>query len=396
MPRHENNHLSADSQRELDVIDAALAGEAVAGPGSALAELAVVLREVRPRPSAQFARALDARAAHGFGRVRRPAGPGPGSRLGARLRDLPRLPALGIAASAAALVAGVVALTLVGSNETPAPTRSPTAHALRTGPNEATPGTAKSDLAPAGAVPARPETSAGAASAVPGAPARQVERSSALEVGVAPGSLQAAAQRVFTLVDAYGGYISQSNVSSGEREGGASFDVRLPTANVAGAIAALSRLGHVRSESDNTNDVTERYGALRRSIGDAQAERSSLLKQLAAAAGSARAAELRARLRALEARLGSLQAQLQALRTRIDYTPLALSLAVEHHSGGGAGPLTPGKAAGDAAHVLDVGLAVLVIAASAALPFALVAIAGWLVVALLRRRLREQALDAST
>ena len=64
-------------------------------------------------------------------------------------------------------------------------------------------------------------------------------------------------------------------------------------------------------------------------------------------------------------------------------------------SGAGAtGGLTPGGAAHNAAKILSTALAVLLIAAAAVLPVAIVVVAGWLVIALARRRLREQALDA--
>jgi hypothetical protein len=213
-------------------------------------------------------------------------------------------------------------------------------------------------------------------------------------VGVAPGGVQSAAQRVFTLVGAFGGYVRQSNVSSGGGEGGASFDARVPTANLAATIAALSHLGRVRSENDTTNDVTDRYSALQRSLGEAQAERASLLRRLAAAADPEQAAAVKRLLAAVNARIGGLQQAQHALRTRIDYTPLALSLTPERGAGSGSGDLTPGSAAGEAAHLLNVALAVLVIGAAAVLPIAVVAIAGWAVIALTRRRLREQALDA--
>jgi hypothetical protein len=225
---------------------------------------------------------------------------------------------------------------------------------------------------------------------------RQVERTSTLDVGVAPAAIQSAAQRVFTLASAFGGYVKQSNVSAGgPGQGGASFDVRLPSSNLAAAIAALSHLGHVRSENDTTNDVTDQFGSLQRSLGALQAERSSLLRQLAAASEAQQATTLKARLHVVEERIAQLQGALRALTARIDYTSLALSLTPESAAAAASGDLTPGAAAGDAARILDAALAVLVIGAAAVLPLAVMILAGWVAVALLRRRLREQALDAS-
>jgi hypothetical protein len=134
---------------------------------------------------------------------------------------------------------------------------------------------------------------------------------------------------------------------------------------------------------------------LQRSLGGLQAERSSLLRQLAAASEAQQAAALKARLRAVEAHISQLQGALRALSARIAYTSLALSLTPESSGGAASGDLTPGGAAGDAARILDAALAVLVIGAAAALPLAVIVLAGWIAVVLLRRRLREQALDAS-
>jgi hypothetical protein len=392
MRRFEQTPLSPGAIRELAAIDHALAGEAGNPADAPVAELTHALRDMRARPAADFTSALDARAARGFRREPRRAGR---VRAPAWLRAHPRAwSALGAAGSVAALVAVAVVLTAPGSHgPIAAPSTDSAQEHLGVAEKLSAPsgaGAAKGTASAAVAGPAAPPTPAGP-------PAREVERTSTLEVGVAPASLQSAAQRVFTLVDAYGGYVRQSNVSSGGSEGGASFDARVPTSNLAGAIAALSRLGHVRAETDTTNDVSERYEASRRSIGDAQAERVSLLKQLAAGSATVREAELKARLHAVETRIAALSGELRALRTRIDYTPLALSLTPEHKSvGAGASDLTPGGAAHDAALLLDAALAVLVIAAAAALPVALVTIAGWMVVALTRRRLREQALDANT
>jgi hypothetical protein len=300
------------------------------------------------------------------------------------LRGLKRLrtaaPALGL--GLAVLIAVAVAVSLSGSGRgrvaQPAVKSAP---ATPLGPLA---------RAPSGG-PAGPSVAAPSA-----APARQLERTSTLDIGVAQDSIQSAAQRVFTLASAFGGYVKQSNVSSGgPLQGGASFDVRLPSSNLPSAIAALSRLGHVRSENDTTNDVTDQLSSLRRSLGGLEAERSSLLRQLAGASEAQQAARLKVRLHAVEARISQLQGALRALTARIDYTSLALSLTPEASGGAASGDLTPGAAAGDAAKILDAALAVLVIGGAAVLPLAVIVIAGWTAVALTRRRLREQALDAS-
>ena len=97
----------------------------------------------------------------------------------------------------------------------------------------------------------------------------------------------------------------------------------------------------------------------------------------------------------MDARISQLQGAVRGLTARVDYTSLALSLTPESSGGAASGDLTPGAAAGDAARILDAALAVLVIGGAAVLPLAAIVLMGWIAVAILRRRLREQALDAS-
>jgi hypothetical protein len=201
---------------------------------------------------------------------------------------------------------------------------------------------------------------------------------------------------VFTIVSSFNGYVRQSNVSSGgPGQGGASFDIRVPSANLANAIAALSGLGHVRSENNTTNDVTDQFNSLQSSLAKLRAERASLLKQLARASEGQEEARLKDRLRYVDAQISQQQGALSALSNRINYTALAFALTPEAAAASKDSELTPGAAARSAAKILEGALAVLVLAAATLLPFALLALVAWVVIASARKRLREQALDAS-
>src|ERR1700737_1202574 len=123
MSRHDRHTLSVETQRELDAIDAALRGEAVADARTPFAQLAHALRATRPRPREEFVLALDERAARGFnaeservkgsreGRRRRPRS-GAGKALLAR-------PGLGLAVTAVLVAAVAVPLVLSGSSRAP-------------------------------------------------------------------------------------------------------------------------------------------------------------------------------------------------------------------------------------------------------------------------------------
>jgi hypothetical protein len=439
MKKPEPQPLDADMKRELDAIDAALAGDEISAAHEPLAQITVALREMRERPSEEFASTLDERAANRFARPRRRSAQARGrdlhARSGARSAPRPRgaagalghlsvggarslllRPASGVALVALVAVAVVVPLLRSGGTHTthPRPVSGPSVAqpAVATvGVGVATEQSARArqDLEAAPQAPSASSSGAAAPLApTVAAPTRLIERTATLDVGVAPAAIQSHARQVFTLVSAAGGYVRQSSVSSGAshgreepaagdegERGGASFDIRVPSANLASAIASLAHLGHVRSENDTTNDVTDRHTSLHGAFEEAQAERAGLVAKLRRASAEGEVKALKERLRAVDARIASLERQLRALDQRVTYTSLALSLTPETTAGASSGDLTPAGAARDAARILDAALAVLVLAAAAALPLALLLAGGWIAVALTRRRLREHALDAS-
>jgi Domain of unknown function (DUF4349) len=410
--------LTPEATRELDAVDAALAGAPVAAEHEPLVRFARELRDARPRGDEQFLAALDARAAEGFEGGAGPRGAGkrlhlPHFRARARtLRGRLRLrgpgarPALGVALAALLVLAVAVPLALQGGGG------GGVQHGVLSG-GARSPGSARANEKQAMSRPAEQAELSGPArteklrtagasvpspaAAAPAAPAeRRVERTATLDVGVTPSAIDSKSHQVFTLVSSLGGYVRTSNVSSGSGQGGASFDIRVPSSNLSAAISQLSGLGHVRSENNTTNDVTEQLGSLQHSIGDLRAERESLLKQIAQTSEGARVEELKAHLHNVEGVLAHYEGSLRALTSRIDYAPLALTLTPEAapastHSG----ELTPGSAAHDAGRILEAALAVLVIAAAALLPLGAIALAAWMILGSARRRLREHALDAS-
>jgi hypothetical protein len=398
MQKPENGALGAEALAELHALDAALSGEAVDERHEELAALAVALRTTRPRPREQFLATLDEQAAPRFSpRARRVSAwrrPAHG-----RLHDVVRHPAFAIAALAVLAVAIILPLALLGKvsvhSTSSHSAAAPQAERVRGLPSGATPEAHQNGAE----TPRHAAAAAGAEARPPGAPAagtRQVEHTASLDVGVAPSAIQSASQRVFTLASAFHGYVQQSNVSSGSAEGGgASFSLRVPSSNLGGAIAALAHIGHVRSENETTNDVTEAHAALERSLADARAERASLLAALSRSSEVEHSEALKAKLRVLEARIAQLEGSLRALNSRISYTNIALSLTPEAQSGAGAGELTPGGALHDAGAILDVAIAVAVLAAAVLVPVAAIAALLGLGMALTRRRLREHALDAS-
>src|SRR4051812_29221511 len=122
MTRHEPSPSEAETRRDLEAIDNALAGAEVGAGGAAMADLTRALVSLRAKPTPEFARALDARAAAGFGRARsgRPGTVGGqiaalAAAVPARLRGATLRPAAGLAVVAIVAVV-VVAASPFGSH----------------------------------------------------------------------------------------------------------------------------------------------------------------------------------------------------------------------------------------------------------------------------------------
>src|SRR3954465_8185178 len=96
--------LPPEVQRELDAIDAALAGRPVDHELTELGALALALRDERAEPSREFGADLDRRAAAGFQRPRR------------RRFAWPSAQVLGPALAALLLVIAVVPAALISDN----------------------------------------------------------------------------------------------------------------------------------------------------------------------------------------------------------------------------------------------------------------------------------------
>ncbi|MBV9363949.1 MAG: DUF4349 domain-containing protein, partial [Solirubrobacterales bacterium] len=149
---------------------------------------------------------------------------------------------------------------------------------------------------------------------------------------------------------------------------------------------------------DSSQDITDQYGAAQRSLADARALRTSLLKQLAGATTTEQVDSLNAQIHDAEASISSDQATLNRLNHQVGFSQLSVEInarsapAPVSHGNGGFGI---GQAAHDAGRVLTVAAGIALIGIAALLPVALVAGLAWWVGSTVRRRRREQALDAA-
>jgi len=400
----------------LDAIDATLAGEAVDPQYAELAELALLLADDRPAVDPVFAHTLDERVAGRFGGAARGAEQERPSRRFTWSGWL----AGGVALTtlAAAVVAVFVFLPGIDHAGSTSPSSSPASSGVSSAASSAV-GSASSGNSASGAASesASPHrASSGAAASRAAAPAatspsgqtpqpqsngRKTIQSAQLNLATAPGRVDDVAQEAFNVIGQENGIVNRSSVTqTGSADGNAFMQLSVPSSALAPTMTKLSQLTYARvaSRTDNSQDVNNQYVQAKRRLADAQALRTSLLKQLANAVTTEQVDSLKAQIRDAERSISSDESSLAALNRRIAYSNISLTIFAgaqppvtpTHHGSGG---FTLGKATHDAGRVLVVVAGVLLIGLAVLLPVAVIAGLAWWVGGMVTHRRRERALD---
>lgn len=363
-----------------------------------LQELALMLRDDAPRATPEFRERMDGQVESGFQKPR-------GSRR-AWWQPLLR-PAAAFAMTAAAV--GVIAVAAGGLSGSDNDEGGGSQGALATGAGG---GAAETDSGggaaePAIIAPKAATRSAGGADQssatvvppsggggfAPDRSNRKIERSVGLELEMPVNQMARVADQVTAVTNRYGGFVLNSSVSTGEDGAGGDFDLRIPTNRLRPAIRDLSGLADVRTQSQTGRDVTREHVTAKDRLRAARAERRSLLRRLEVATTDEEAEALRRRLDLVAGEINGLRAQLRDLRLRTDYSVVLVTLSAKNgDSGGGAGGGSLDDAVGDAGSLLVTVAGWIVRALAVALPLALLALAGWAVGRVVRRRQRESVL----
>ncbi len=364
-------------------------------------ELGTLLVAVRPHPREAFAAQLDARVAARFAQ---PSAPAADVAWWRTLLQRPLLPA-----AATGLAVAVVAVMIAfggggrgGSGTMPdgGKLATPTFGALQRDGASGQTASGGSVAADSAGSQAERAPAPSAAKSLSRSGARKVEQSASLSLGTPSDRLDDVAQAVLATTDRFDGIVDQSSVANGQDGGSAQFALRIPAGRLEAALAALSRLPDalVLARSDDSVDVNQAYVSIRRRLANARAERAGVLHALQRADSDDELLRLHDRLDVLEATIAQGERAQRGLDRRVDYARVSVDLQADDGSGGsgaGDGTFTVGRAFHDALRVLEVAAGVVVIAAAALLPLALVLACAWPLALLLRRRRREQALDAA-
>lgn len=366
---------------ELEALEAALAGEPAAEP-----ELLDLVRDVRaqaPTMSTEFRARLDTRVERDLKSAERP------KRTFAAGRQW--LPAAGFAGC---LLAGLIAIIVAGgggggSNDSAGSTTGAPAVAQR----ESSGGSDGSAGSSSGSNELDDQQTKSVAPDAPTTGTRRVERSTTLELTTT--DVQRTADGIVRATQSAGGFVASSSVRTDGNDGHASFVLRVPAAKLDEAIAALSKLGHVRSMDQSANDITGVYDSASARLAEARAERRGLLRALGKASTEQEISSLRARIADNRRTLQRLEREFTSVKRRADYATIQAEVTGRKKPGAAApkgDDWTPGDAAGDALRVLEVAVGVALIGLAVVVPLALLGAAGGLAAGAWRRRRREAAL----
>ena len=377
-------------ERELAVVDAALAAGVATAPGERdreLEELALALAAETAEPEPVFAAGLRERVGAGFPRRRfaLPVLPG--------LPKVRRPQMIALAGAASALAAVAVALSLTG--EEPEPMVEPLAQTEAPGREAAADSAiAPAPLPPDGGGSPLPPNGGGF---VPRESERRIERSAALTLAAPEDRIEQVAGDIVAVTDRLGGFVLRSSVSAGEDgDSGGDFELRIPAAQLQQALRDLSKLGDVRARTQAGQDVTREFVSVRDRLETARAERRSLLARLESAETDVEAESIRRRLDLVAAEVNGLRGQRRDLRLRTDYATVAVTLERDDDEGGSSGGGAEGGGLGgaldDALGSLSASVEILVRTLGVAIPLGLLGTALWLGARVARRRRREAVL----
>lgn len=397
--------------RDLEAVDAVLAGTRANAGMEEIEALTLALRDERPQLSPAAATRIEARLAPRFAAR---AGEPRRSRLNRRLSRLARpTPAWGVGLGALASVLLALVLVLPPLIEDSQSTRAAESRPASGGDAQLDAGPAGAERAGRAGDPAAVSRSAAdpAFAPAPGGPqvelqpgagvadpsaARVVERSAALVLAARPRELERVANGIIRTTDALGGFVASSTVSSGSVGAtGGYFDLRVPERRLTRALAEHSRLGSVRERTQNVQDITAERASAADRLSEARAERRSVLRRLARAATPGQAFRLQREARALSRRIAAARSRLAGVDQRASFSAITVSLVADRRSGAGAddGRWTPADALRTAGRILEVAAGAALVALAVAVPVALViASVAWLWRAHRRQR-RDRVLD---
>jgi hypothetical protein len=241
---------------------------------------------------------------------------------------------------------------------------------------------------------------------------RKVAQNVDLVLSTEPQDVRDVSDGVVGVVDKYNGFVVSSNVTSGHapgptpvpmagdvrgghsQQGSGSFKLRIPAQHLQAALADMSKLAHVSSRTEGTQDITKRFDSAKARVHDLETQRAQLLRQLADAFTISERQSLKARLAVVENQLADARDHYGHVQQRIHLVPVTVEVQGQQGvDSGGGGSWSIGDAFHDAGRVLTVMAGILLISAAVLAPLGLIGGLAWLMARAVIRRRREDALE---
>jgi hypothetical protein len=221
---------------------------------------------------------------------------------------------------------------------------------------------------------------------------REIERSAEVALLADPTDVADDSAKVFAAVHDANGIVMHSTTSSG-KNGGARFELLIPSARLGDALAAFSSIDEVTNRHEATDDITKPTITVSEELQDSQARVDSLLTQLSSAEVESEREAIAAELHAERGHAARLRNQLARLHQRTDYSRVLVRIQSDNspESGGAWGI---GDAFHDAGHILGIAAGVTLVGLAVIAPLALLCLLAWLSQRLWLRTRRERALNA--
>ncbi len=386
-------------EQTLAEIEAALRGDTTGASAEGWRELRADVRTLAPAISPEFEQLLreriEARAARPPRRIARAGVRSAPVRFRAWLASGTRARALalgGVCATAAVAVLVIAAPWHVSESASSSSATSGHAEAFRSSGSPVVSAPAAPVKSPAGTDGSSASSSESSASSSESSSSRIQQRASSLTLAPKPEAVQSVADQVAQLTVREGGFVQSSQVHRQSGAGGsAELRLSLPGARLTAALASLGRLAPTREESQSLQDITDEYGAARRKLADAVAERQALLRALARASTQSQIESLHARIALAADAVTRARTAFGAISRRGSNSTVEVTVLGDVHAGAHRSTLSNGLH--DALDVLKGVAVVLLVALAVLVPLALVLALLALAWRASRRRLRERALS---
>ena len=376
-------------EHELATIERALGGRDTDPGDAALAELALLLRDERPDPNPGWAARLDERAAAGFPR----GGGGRGGKRPSRRSGGWMAPA----GALATLLLVVVVVAVVnegggtsGGNADSASSGSAGAPTATTVAPDAQAGAMERDAAPFNNAYRASGASADSGKIAPGTENRKVDRDAQLSLSTRPDEVRSVTGEVISITRSLDGIVASSQVSETPDGASASLQLTIPTRNLDQALDRMTDLADVDSLNESAVDITRPVIDAKDRLRDAEARRRELLKALGNATTESEADALEAKIADARREIARAEAAYERVTGKARLSDLAVSVASNPDA---STHRSLGDWLDDAVDVLRTLAGVLLVSLAVLVPLGLIAaLVAW-VVARIRRRRRERALD---